>query len=159
MGIQHRVQVGMCTQQRFKSVCLFHVRTQRVRTGGLHAPPPPPPPPLKNHKNIGFLSNTGPDPLECYKATEPAFNVRLSSAHQRKAVLMALHWWADDGRLLVLFESSLHPHQLKSKKKKQCFQSWTLSDKTFWIHTCICSLIRLRRDIGPLTTHRASIKD
>ena len=21
------------------------------------------PPPLKNHKNIGFLSNTGPDPL------------------------------------------------------------------------------------------------
>ena len=23
----------------------------------------PPPPPLKNHKNIGFPSNTGPDPL------------------------------------------------------------------------------------------------
>ena len=22
-----------------------------------------PPPPLKNHKNTGFLSNTGPDPL------------------------------------------------------------------------------------------------
>ena len=22
-----------------------------------------PPPPLKNHKNVGFLSNTGPDPL------------------------------------------------------------------------------------------------
>ena len=32
-------------------------------TGGLGSPPPP----LKNHKNIGFLSNTGPDPLEITK--------------------------------------------------------------------------------------------
>ena len=29
----------------------------------------PPTPPLKNHKNIGFLSNTGPDPLNNHKAT------------------------------------------------------------------------------------------
>ena len=36
--------------------------------------------PLKNHKNIGFLSNTGPDPLKNYKATKPAFNVGPSSA-------------------------------------------------------------------------------
>ena len=28
-------------------------------------------PPLKNHKNIGFLSNTGPDPLKNHKATKP----------------------------------------------------------------------------------------
>ena len=26
------------------------------------------PPRLKNHKNIGFLSNTGPDPLKNHKA-------------------------------------------------------------------------------------------
>ena len=26
-----------------------------------------PPPPLKNHKNIGFLSNSGPDPLKTTK--------------------------------------------------------------------------------------------
>ena len=32
-------------------------------------------PPLKNHKNIGFLSNTGPDPLTNHKATKLAFNV------------------------------------------------------------------------------------
>ena len=32
-------------------------------TGGPD-PPPPPPPPLKNHINIGFSSNTGPDPLK-----------------------------------------------------------------------------------------------
>ena len=27
----------------------------------------PPPPPLKNHKNIGFPSNIGPDPLNITK--------------------------------------------------------------------------------------------
>ena len=36
--------------------------------------------PLKNHKNIGFLSNTGPDPLKNHKATKPALNVGQSSA-------------------------------------------------------------------------------
>ena len=30
---------------------------------------------LKNHKNIGFLSNTGPDYLKNHKATKPALNV------------------------------------------------------------------------------------
>ena len=42
--------------------------------------------PLENHKNIGFLSNTGPDPLKNLKATKPAFNVGLSSARQRNAI-------------------------------------------------------------------------
>ena len=46
----------------------------------------PDPPPLKNHKNIGFLSNTGPDPLKNYEATVPAFNVGPSSARQRNAI-------------------------------------------------------------------------
>ena len=39
--------------------------------------------PLKNHKNIGFLSNTGSDPLKIHKATKPAFNVGPSSARQQ----------------------------------------------------------------------------
>ena len=43
-------------------------------------------PPLKNHKNKGFLRNTGPDPLKNYKATKPAFNVGQSSARQRNAI-------------------------------------------------------------------------
>ena len=30
---------------------------------------------LENHKNIGFLSNTGTDPLKNHTATKPAFNV------------------------------------------------------------------------------------
>ena len=40
----------------------------------------PPPPLLKNHKNIGFHSYTGPDPLKKHKATKPGFNVGPSSA-------------------------------------------------------------------------------
>ena len=39
-------------------------------------------PPLKNYKNIGFLSNAGPDSLKNHKATKPAFNVGPSSASQ-----------------------------------------------------------------------------
>ena len=53
--------------------------------------------PLKNHKSIGFLSNTGPDPLKNYKATKPAFNVGLSSARQRNAISMAFRWRVDNG--------------------------------------------------------------
>ena len=43
-------------------------------------------PHLKKHKNIGFLSNSGPDPLKNYEATEPAFNVGPSSARQQNAI-------------------------------------------------------------------------
>ena len=45
-----------------------------------------PPPPKKNHKTIGFHSNTGPDPLKKHKATKPAFNVGPSLASQRNAI-------------------------------------------------------------------------
>ena len=62
--------------------------------------------PLKNHKNIGFLSKTGPDPLKNHKATKPAFNVGPSSACQGNAILMAFRWRADDGPILVVFEST-----------------------------------------------------
>ena len=46
----------------------------------------PLPPHAENHKNIGYLCNTGPDPLKNHKATKPAFNVRPSSACQRSAI-------------------------------------------------------------------------
>ena len=68
---------------------------------------------MKNYKNIGFLSNTGLDPLKNHKATELAFNVGQSSARQRNAISMAFRWHADDGPLLVVFGSSL----LSSTKK------------------------------------------
>ena len=44
---------------------------------------------------------------------------------------MAFSLWADNGPLIVVFGSSLL-HQLK---KKRC-QSWTPTDKTFWIRAC-----------------------
>ena len=40
--------------------------------------------PLKNHKNIGFSSNTGLDPRKNHKATKPAFNVGSLSATPAK---------------------------------------------------------------------------
>ena len=44
------------------------------------------PPSLKNHKNIRFLCNTGPDPMKNHKATKPAFNVGPLSARQRNTI-------------------------------------------------------------------------
>ena len=41
--------------------------------------------PPEKSQNIGFLSNTGQDPLKNHKATKPAFNVWPSSARQRNA--------------------------------------------------------------------------
>ena len=63
---------------------------------------------LKNYKNIGFHCNTVSDPMKNYKATKPAFNVGLSSARQRNAILIAFRWWADDGTMKAVFESSIN---------------------------------------------------
>ena len=65
--------------------------------------------PPENHKNKGFLSNTGLDPLKNHKATNPAFNVGPSSARQRNTIWMAFHWQADDGPLIVVFGSFFLP--------------------------------------------------
>ena len=70
--------------------------------------------PLKNRKNIGFLSNFGPDPLINRKDTKPAFNVGPSSARKRNAIEMAFRWRANDGRLRVVFGSF---HQLQKNVK------------------------------------------
>ena len=70
------------------------------------------PPPLKNHKNIGFSSNTGPDPLKNRKATKSAFNAGPPSTHQRNAI----KWTAYSGTWSLELPS---PHQLKKKKKKK----------------------------------------
>ena len=81
-------------------VCVFVFRTEQSQVfswrgiggikGDLHAQiqrgTGGPTSPLENHKNIGFLSNTDPDPLKNHKATKPAFNGGLSSARQRNAI-------------------------------------------------------------------------
>ena len=64
---------------------------------------------LKNHKNIGIPSNTGP-------ATKPAFNVGPSSARQRNAI-STFQWRFAGGPMLARFWSyldPLSPHQLKN---------------------------------------------
>ena len=94
-----------------------------------------PPPPLKNPKNIGFHRNPGPDPLKNHKA----FNFGLTSACQQNAILMAFCWRADNDPLIVVFGTS-STYQLKKRKKKRC-QSWTTSDKTFWVCTWKCLTI------------------
>ena len=64
------------------------------------------PDPHESSQNIGFLSNTGLDPLKNYKAIKPAFNVWHSSARQRNAIsiLLAFCWRAGDGPLIVVFD-------------------------------------------------------
>ena len=66
-----------------------HARIQNVGHGVR-------PPPLKNHKNIGFQSNFGQDPLNNHKAAKPAFNVGPSTARQRNADVFSLagRWWS-----------------------------------------------------------------
>ena len=81
---------------------------------------------LKKIKGIGFLSNAGPDPSKNHKATKPAFNAGQSSARQQNASEMTVRWRADDGPLIVVFES-YSPPSTKTKQKR-C-QSGTHSEK------------------------------
>ena len=102
---------------------MLHGRIQKGWTGD---PDPP-----ENHNNIGFLSNTCPDPLKITK---------LRGQHS----FLGYHWhasqtpfkWHFSGglmiALIVVIGSSLSSSTKKKKKK-----SWTPSDKTFWIRTCV----------------------
>ena len=86
--------------------------------------------PLKNH------CNAGPDPLKNHKDTNPAFNVRPSSACQRNAISMAFRWRADDGPLIVVSGFFLPSPTNKKKKKKNVVEVGTPFDKKFWIRAC-----------------------
>ena len=81
----------------------------------------PPPPPMKNHKNRGFLSNTGPESPE----KSQTFIVGQPSACQR-----IFRWQADDGPLIVVFVQILSPPKNKTLSKLDPY------DKTFWIRIC-----------------------
>ena len=87
---------------------LAHARIQRRGQGVRNSL-------LKNHKNIGFLSNTGSDPLKKHKATKPVFHDRPSSIRQFRLR-------ADDGPFIVVISgSSFRPSSAK---------------KTLWIRAC-----------------------
>ena len=70
-------------------------------------------PPLKNHKNIGSPSNTGPDPFKITKLPSQHSMFGHHRHAEQNAILMAFRWWADDGPILVVFGST---HLLKKKK-------------------------------------------
>ena len=59
-------------------------------------------PPLKNHKILGFLCNTGPDPLKNHKIYQAS---------------MASRWQADGGPLVVIFGSSFPLIKKKIQQK------------------------------------------
>ena len=103
-------QCQICSCMYFFKV--LHWRVQRGEGG------PDPPPPLKNHKNIGFRCNTGPDPLIDHKATKPAFNVGPSSARQQNAS----YWRFAGGPMITCFKwyfgSILSSYTQKKPKKK-----------------------------------------
>ena len=84
------------------------------------------PHPQEKSQNIGFLSNTGLDPLKNLKATKPAFNVGPSLARQRNAISMVFRWQADDGLLIVVnvFGSSLPSSTKKKTIKKKIVKSF-----------------------------------
>ena len=60
------------------------------------------PSPLKNHKNIGFLCNTGPDPLKNHKATKPAIIGPQAKCHFND-VLLAGRWWPIYSGICILY--------------------------------------------------------
>ena len=94
-------------------------------------------PPLKNHKNKGFLSNTGPDRLKFTK---------LPSQHS----LLDHHRPAIETPFKVVFIWILSP-------LKKC-QSWTPSGKTFWICTCIrCFPLNMTGANNPIGSNTEAI--
>ena len=93
----------------------FHVRIQRGGgRGGVTAPPPP----WKIKKNIGFLSNSGSDPLKSYKASiQCRAIIRMPAKHHLNGVSLAGWWWPPNSGILILH--SLIKKKKKKKKKKE----------------------------------------
>ena len=94
----------------------------RGRPGG-------PLPSLRNYKNIGFLSNTGPDPLKIAKL--PSQHSILG--HYWHTSLMRFKCWVNYGPLVMVFVWSSLPSKIKTKKLSKLDPS----DKLFWICACL----------------------
>ena len=79
-------------------------------------------PPTKNHKNIGFSSKTGPDPLNKITKlpSQPSMLDHHRHASETPYIYRADRWRADDGPLIVVFRSSLVSTLVNLKS-----QSWT----------------------------------
>ena len=118
------------------------MRIQRGYRGSGH------PPPLKNHKNIGFLSNSGLDPL---KYTKLPSQHSLSGHHQH-ASETPFKWRFAGGSMMARLKCYLDPptpHQLKKKQKKPR-QNWTPSDKTVWIRAWKTKCTSILHPLNPV---------
>ena len=73
------------------------------------------PPSLKNHKNIGFLSNTGPDTLKNHKASLPSQHSMLGN--HRSVSETPFKWRFAGGPMMSHFKWHFDPLSIASKKK------------------------------------------
>ena len=106
---------------------VHHVRIQRGQ--GVR------PPLLKNHKNKGFLSNTGLDPLKITKL--PSKHSILG--HHRQANETSFKWRVDDGPLIVgLFGLDPLSHLKKKNKKKTVVNGPPLTKLSGSAHVHYC---------------------
>ena len=118
----------------------------RIQRGDRGSGPPPPP---ETYKNIGFLSNIGPDPLKITKL--PSQHSMLG--HHRPASETPFKWPASEtpfkwrfagGTMmarLYCYLDPLSPNQPKNVKK-----SWTPSEKNFLdphMATVVCGVLWL----------------
>ena len=92
-----------------------------------------PHPHLKNHKNIGFLCNTGWDHLKNHKAAKPAFESVFNGTPAQRHL--------NDGQLLVCFCLSLSPSSKKNLYMRMilvsiCLQIFTSSQITKLFDLC-----------------------
>ena len=95
---------------------VFVIHHGRIQKGDMGSGPPSP----KNQNNIGFLSNTCPDPLKNHKATKLAFNVGPSSAPPAKrhlnGVSLVGRYWLEFSAILILspltIKKNCHLHPL-----------------------------------------------
>ena len=84
--IYHKICVTLLYEGEASTNIKFLKRTTSCADRERGGAGEPDPQALKNHK-IGFLSNTGQDPLKNHKAAKPAFNVGPSTARQRNTIL------------------------------------------------------------------------
>ena len=118
----HRSQLNFGTGTRNSLKGCNHGRVQRGDRGS-----GPTPPPLKNHKNIGFRSNTGPNPLHITKL----LSGHSMLGHHRDSSeppFLAFCWLVDDGPFIAVFVSYI-PLSTKTKKR---YQMGTCIKGIFW---------------------------
>ena len=86
VGDQGKIRQARSAIVSLESSLFIHNTCADPEGGGTGGPDPPPP--LKNHKNIGSLSNTGPDPLKITNL--PSQHSMLG--HHRHASKTPLKW-------------------------------------------------------------------